>query len=454
MVKAKSKSARKPTAAEKREVERQQRREERLMNAEAPLSETESDEATLEEAQLSAKLQRKLDMAEAKLAAIQKQRPAQPPTINESPARKAGSPNGDGTYYGGGPNTFSCSTCLGAGLPADIAWGHRAGMRKHCVVLQQQEAHGPEEESMPVQKIVSQILQDEPKNTESTDLDNHSPDEVLAMLAQGAVTAQQAKLSWVQAMRFSTPAEREILQTYVNNADALQPTRVGNSKQNPYSSIGLGHGKLVRLFMACRAHARAGLHKGKAKAEHKREVKFDVTTMSVVLDIDADEASNTIAIFNLSFAHFRHAVVIKTLLTELECHTLEVWMATQFALSTKLCVVERTLLRFLAELDDDMSQSMVNMVQSRGDNLLQAEQRIYDSEKPSKPPKDFPGEAAKKKALKKPNDVSCWYWSNDFACKHKDENGKCRFEHLHGTCGVPLDGGGHCMENHKATEHR
>jgi hypothetical protein len=129
-------------------------------------------------------------------------------------------------------------------------------------------------------------------------------------------------------------------------------------------------------------------------------------------------------------------------------------MATQFALSTKLCVVERTLLRFLAELDDDMSQSMVNMVQSRGDNLLQAEQRIYDSEKPTKPPKDFPGEAAKKKALKKPNDVSCWYWSNDFACKHKDENGKCRFEHLHGTCGVPLDGGGYCMENHKATEHR
>ena len=202
-VRARSKKAK----AELREAARL-RREEELLNANGPLDQPSSDESGSDHSVSDQELPVESHHHQTFSAQKRAPRPGKEQAVS---AKKAGTKNGDGTYYGGGPNTFSCSACLGAGLPADVAWGHRAGMRKHCVILQQQEAHGPEEESMPVQKIVSQILQEEPKNTESTALDNHSPDEVLAMLAQGAVTAQQAKLSWVQAMRYSTPAEREIL---------------------------------------------------------------------------------------------------------------------------------------------------------------------------------------------------------------------------------------------------
>ena len=321
-----------------------------------------------------------------------------------------------------------------------------------------QAVPGPKaKENTAVRRIADGILQDEEKEVSWEDVDDHTPDELLAMLAQGAVSAQQAKLAWVQAMRGATAKDRDVLQTYINNADALVPATIGKNKQTPYSTIGMGHGKLVRLFMACRAHAKSDLHKGKAKSDHKREMKFDVNTMSVVLDIDPDENSTTVAIFNLAMAHFRHAVRIKDMLTEFECHSLDVWLATQMALATKLTVLERTMLRMLAIMDDDMQQSLVAMLDTRSDHLLAKELRIHEAEKPPKEPKNkgnFPDSAEKTtKALKKPNDVSCWFWTNGFTCKHKDEDGKCRFEKLHGTCGMPLANGGYCMHNGRATEH-
>ena len=316
---------------------------------------------------------------------------------------------------------------------------------------------GPKaKENTAVRRIADGILQDEEKDLAWEDVDEHTPDELLAMLAQGAISAQQAKLAWVQAMRNATPQDRDVLQTYINNADALVPATVGKAKQTPYSTIGMGHGKLVRLFMACRAHAKSDLHKGKAKADHKREMKFDVNTMSVVLDIDPDENSTTVAIFNLAMAHFRHAVRIKDMLTEFECHSMDVWLATQLALATKLTVLERTMLRLLAIMDDDMQQSLVSMLDTRSDNLLAKELRIHEAEKPAKESKqkgNFPDTPEKTKALKKPNDVSCWFWTNDFACKHKDTDGNCRFERLHGVCGMPLPGGGYCTANGKAVDH-
>ena len=125
----------------------------------------------------------------------------------------------------------------------------------------------PAKENTAVRRIADGILQDEEKDVSWEDVEDHTPDELLSMLAQGAVSAQQAKLAWVQAMRNATPEDRDVLQTYINNADALVPATVGKNKQTPYSTIGMGHGKLVRLFMACRAHAKSDLHKGKAKAD-------------------------------------------------------------------------------------------------------------------------------------------------------------------------------------------
>ena len=55
---------------------------------------------------------------------------------NPNAARKAGDPNGDGTFFGGGPNTFHCSKCRAAGYPDAVAHGHRSNQTKYCPLLQ------------------------------------------------------------------------------------------------------------------------------------------------------------------------------------------------------------------------------------------------------------------------------------------------------------------------------
>ena len=65
-----------------------------------------------------------------------------------SSLKKVGQANGDGTFFGGGPNTFSCSKCRAAGYPESYASGHRSNQRKWCPLLQAQSAEDAAEKQM------------------------------------------------------------------------------------------------------------------------------------------------------------------------------------------------------------------------------------------------------------------------------------------------------------------
>lgn len=448
-VRARSKKAK----AEQREATRV-RREQELQNANGPLDQPSSEEKSDSDHSLSDQ-ELPVEFHHREIFSAQKRAP-RPGKEQAVSAKKAGTKNGDGTYYGGGPLDLWCTACTQAGLPDEVAQGHRSNQRTFCPVLQGQPRNGPTEAAPQVSRIADEVMGMDGnggKHLLCEPCEASHPDDILDGLLEGVIPAQKAKLMWLKAMRGASTEEKATLQSYIDNADGLVPDRKTAGKSGVFNSIGMGHGKLVKLYMVCRHHARSELHKNGGKSDHKKEMRFDVATQSVTLDINSEEPANTTAIMLLSMSHFRHAVRIKDVLSEMECYKLDVWMGMQLALSTKLLVLERATLGLLAVIDEDPAKDLVYVLDSRADNMLAREQRIYDAEQP----KASPGTQKKdEKALKKPNATCCWYWSNNFdhPAKAMDQaTGKCKWEDKHGVCGVPLPGGGHCAKNGRATEH-
>jgi hypothetical protein len=226
--------------------------------------------------------------------------------------RKAGSPNGDGTFYGGGNGSMICSACAKAGMPKDVAFGHRCTHVKRCPLLQNKQ-------SAQIDPKVSKIADEALDNDKATTIpeqasvvieDSLSPDEVLEQIMEGEIPAKQAKLWLLKAMRGASAEERELLQSYINNVDGLVPGKTTATKtKTGFHTIGLGHGKLVRLYMLCKHHVRSDLHLKSSNPEHRQTPQFDIATQSLTLSIKPDEAANTLAVFHLAMVHFRHAVL-------------------------------------------------------------------------------------------------------------------------------------------------
>jgi hypothetical protein len=223
---------------------------------------------------------------------------------------------------------------------------------------------------------------------------------------------------------------------------------------------------------------REGLHHT-GKAEHKQQPVFNLLTGAVTVDDKPDVPIQSMSIFILVLEKFRHVVVTRDHLSESELHALVTWTYTQFAMNKKMLVVERTVKAILLEMDQNHGQDLVKLIRSEARNMLADQQEIYDSSFPRTAPtetdkaatgaraetlkaKKAAAAAAKKNAadtsdiaLEVPNNVSCWYWTNDLQCpnKFKDASGNCKYSALHGTCGMLLPDGKPCTGKHKATEH-
>jgi hypothetical protein len=137
-------------------------------------------------------------------------------------------------------------------------------------------------------------------------------------------------------------------------------------------------------------------------------------------------------------------------------------------------VVEATPLELLAGMDTDMSQDLEHVIKTEARNMLMHQADLLgvtdDADWDGDGFRDDKTKTAKRKAKKKaaeeaeratlplktPNDASCWYYSNGLECpnKFKDSTGQCKYQHLHKHCGMPLQGGGYCKDNHRAADHK
>jgi hypothetical protein len=121
--------------------------------------------------------------------------------------RKAGESNGDGTQYGGGPNSFVCSKCTAAGYECDIAHGHRANQHKYCPLLQQK----PEQPDPFIRPIIDKIIPEvssqgkeltsQSKEQTQSIIQGKSADETLDLLTESQISAQAAKLALIKMMK-------------------------------------------------------------------------------------------------------------------------------------------------------------------------------------------------------------------------------------------------------------
>ena len=155
---------------------------------------------------------------------------------------------------------------------------------------------------------------------------------------------------------------------------------------------------------------------------------------------------------------------MKDFLSRDECYALQDWIQDQFINGKRLKVVEAATRKIMATMDEDMSINLAtylaegrareNMakIQDKYDRDEQIFRKKKEEEKSKKTPEKTKQGGAH--ALDKPNDKSCWFWTNNYTCKHKGPDGKCKFEHLHGVCGMPLGNGKYCLEAHRATDHK
>jgi hypothetical protein len=134
-------------------------------------------------------------------------------------------------------------------------------------------------------------------------------------------------------------------------------------------------------------------------------------------------------------------------------------------------------------MDNDHNQDLSDLIRSGARSMLTDQQEIYENSgsfqrsAPTDPDKAATAaETAKAKkaaaaaasgkkqcpdnqqvkiAFEGINPVCCWYWTNGLNCANKIKiNGVCKYEALHGTCGMPDGKGGYCMETHKAVDHK
>jgi hypothetical protein len=154
----------------------------------------------------------------------------------------------------------------------------------------------------------------------------------------------------------------------------------------------------------------------------------------------------------------------------------------QLANQKKLLVIERTVKALLLSMDNDHNQDLSDLIRSGARSMLTDQQEIYENSgsfqrsAPTDPDKaataaetakakkaaaaasgkkQYPDNQQVKIAFEGINPVCCWYWTNGLNCANKIKiNGVCKYEALHGTCGMPDGKGGYCMETHKAVDHK
>jgi hypothetical protein len=105
------------------------------------------------------------------------------------------------------------SACAKAGMPKDVAFGHRCTHIKRCPLLQNKQ-------SAQIDPRVSRLADEALDNNEAAALpeqtpviieDSLSPDEVLEQIMEGEIPAKQAKLWLLKAMRGASAEEKELL---------------------------------------------------------------------------------------------------------------------------------------------------------------------------------------------------------------------------------------------------
>jgi hypothetical protein len=297
------------------------------------------------------------------------------------------------------------------------------------------------------------------------------------LLAEGQVSAISAKLTLIKMMKGVTTEDREILQCYIQNIDALAPSKVTKqAHMMPGTMPDPSKGKLMQLYTTILKSVRTELHTN-IKTDTKQTMQYDMMTGQMMLNIPEEQQVPSVAIFNMTMENFRHAVRANDYLGEMEMHTLIQWICKQFVLLKKLVVIERTVKQMLKLLDADMGLELTKMVCTEARDLLVDQQELYDKEifrsNTEKPGQEKtaaekktaaaaarsgktnqPGNAdPNRHALIKPNSISCWFWTNGYDCKHKTAAGVCNYAHNHGTCGFERADGAMCTASHRATEH-
>ena len=195
--------------------------------------------------------------------------------------------------------------------------------------------------------------------------------------------------------------------------------------------------------------------------------------MEVSVKLPKAQGCGSDAAMNLALEHFRHLLRARDVLSEAEVHTLMVWIATQRGIGRSIVVVEATLIELLSVMDSDMAKDLTFLINSEARNMLMHQMDLMGV--PEQEDRDIfrlmakqKAEAAKRAAkqtdatglpplpLAVPNGDSCWYYSNGLECpnKFKDSSGKCKYDHLHKFCGMPLAGGGFCKQDHRAADHK
>jgi len=408
-----------------------------------------------------------------------------------SSLKKCGQANGDGTFFGGGPNTFSCSKCRAAGYPEAYANGHRSNQRKWCPLLQAQSAEDAADKQMSPD-LKSMADKHMPRQTHkpvsNIPIQEHllgnsglTPDEIMLQLSDGTLNPQAAKLALLGLMRRSNAEDRELLQIYINNVAAAAPTE---KRPTPFSILDnlQSKGKLSNLYKQALSSVLESLHKT-GRQEHAQKPVINLLTGAVTVDAQADNNVQTVAMLLLTLERFRHVVVTRDFLSELELHSLLTWVHMQLANQKKLIVIERTIKALLLSMDNDHNQDLTDVIKANARGMLTDQQEIYDNSgsfqrsaptdtdkaataaetakakkaaaaaaAPDK--KTYPANQHVKIAFEGINPVCCWYWTNGLNCANKIKiNGVCKYAALHGTCGMPDGKGGYCMAEHKAVDH-
>ena len=401
---------------------------------------------------------------------------------SQKPQKPCGTKNADGTFYGGGPLDVTCSKCKKANFPTVYCHGHRSNQKSYCPQLQLIDS-SPMEDSRSklnpnLKHIADECLPVTPNakakvSAKEVLMTRMTPDDILTQVADGELNVQAAKLMLLSLMKDVGDSQRPVLQSYIDNCEGLAPKE---AKQPLFHHPNLlnGKGKLLKLYTQCVSHVMETLHKT-GKSEHQQKPTFDLTTGKLTVETKADAPIQSMAIFNMVLELFRHIVVTRDHLGESELHALLTWTNHQLALSKKLVIVERCVEAILQHMDDDHGRDLTKLICKDARNILDDQTDIYASSFQRTAPTATEAEkkaTAKAKAaatkpanaqdddvtisLKQPNAVSCWYDTNGLRCanKIKDASGECKYKHLHGTCGMPLSGGGYCMEQHKAAEHK
>jgi hypothetical protein len=376
-----------------------------------------------------------------------------------------------------------CSKCTKAGLPHEHCHGHRANQISFCPTLQAATTTHSENNRKQLdpqlQTIADECLPVTPANGKSVSFKSmlqservQSPDEIMSDLAEGLINAKAAKMLLLSNMSRVELADRSLIQTYIDNVDGLAPVAKQSTFQHP--SLLQSKGKLSKLFIQCVSNVMEQLHKS-GKPELQQKPTYDLSTGKLTIEAKADVPIQSVAIFNAVLEQFRHIVVTRDHLSESELHSLLAWVHHQLALGKKLIIVERSVKRILQLMDEDHGRDLNKIIRKDARSILDDQTDIHTSSFQRTAPTATEAEkkaAAKTKAaarkpaatddddvtitLKQPNAVSCWYDTNGLRCanKIKDASGECKYKHLHGTCGMPLSGGGYCMEQHKAAEHK